>query len=77
MTDNPFAPDRAYTIPDFISKAAGVCRASVYTKLKSGELRGKNFGKRTVITNAHSWWAAQPDFKSGTRSYGVKIGRAA
>jgi excisionase family DNA binding protein len=51
----------AYTIAD-LCKATGIGRSKVYLDLKSGKLRAKKHGKRTIITEseARRWLDALP-----------------
>ena len=68
-TDNPFLPDRAYTVPEFCKRAA-LGRTTAYEHLKAGDLHARRLGtRRTLITNAFEWFEALPAYRPGARSY--------
>jgi excisionase family DNA binding protein len=55
------ARKRALTIQEF-SQVYGLGRTRVYQELRSGRLRGRKIGKRTVITtdDAEDWLRSLP-----------------
>ena len=71
--DNPFEPNHAYSKSEFCAKAA-LCQRSVDYKLASGELKAVKIGVKTVITNAHQWFADLPRYVPGQ---GRRVGRKA
>jgi hypothetical protein len=55
------APQRAMSITQF-SENYGIGRTKAYEELKSGRLRGRKIGKRTIITedDAEEWLRRLP-----------------
>jgi len=53
----------AYTIDELV-EASGAGRSTIYGELRSGRLRGKKLGSRTLITAdaAAEWFAQLPDY---------------
>ena len=50
--------------PDEIGQAGGPGKSEVYEALRSGELKAKKFGRRTIIPadEARRWIASLPDW---------------
>jgi hypothetical protein len=63
--DNRSIPQAAFTVDEFC-KRNDMCRATFYGLLKSGQLKAKKRGARTIILAAdeHAWLNALPDYVS-------------
>jgi excisionase family DNA binding protein len=55
------APQRGFSIQEF-SQVYGLGRTKVYEELKSGRMRGRKIGRRTIITedDAEDWLRRLP-----------------
>jgi excisionase family DNA binding protein len=63
MSDDQSVLERplAHTIED-AARRSTICRTSVYAAIKSGDLKARKAGKRTLILDEdlHTWLAALP-----------------
>ena len=62
---NRSIPQAAFTVDEFC-KRNDMCRATFYALLKSGQLKAKKRGARTIILAAdeHAWLKSLPDYVS-------------
>lgn len=68
-------PEAAFTVDEFC-KRNDMCRATFYTLLKSGELKAKKRGARTIVlaSQEQEWLNSLPDYAS---PIGRRPGKAA
>lgn len=73
--DNRSIPQAAFTVDEFC-KRNDMCRATFYTLLKSGQLKAKKRGARTLVlaSDEQAWLNSLPDYVS---PIGRRQGRAA
>jgi excisionase family DNA binding protein len=52
------------------AKASGVGRTTIFLELRSGRLKARKVGRRTVIsvTDLHAWLEALPTSRSGSEA---------
>lgn len=75
LAENRSIPDAVFTVDEFC-KRHDMCRATFYNLLKSGRLKAKKRGARTIIlaSQEQEWLNALPDYVSPV---GRRPGKAA